>query len=63
MQMYTDCTFVPLRVKYSETRTIFCVLKNKTQKKVFKLFCLLTLFLKLIHKQHIIYTKKGLVII
>ena len=21
MQMYTDCTFVPLRVKYHETRT------------------------------------------
>ena len=40
MQMYTDCTFVPLRVKYNETRTDLipgyasdsCLLRNASYK-------------------------------
>jgi len=34
MQMYTDCTFVPLRVKYNETRTNFPFSQKRKEKKL-----------------------------
>ena len=47
MQMYTDCTFVPLRVKYNETHTVRQVVKPPSLlmvqplKKLIKIFTVL----------------------